>query len=292
MSKSTIEQTDTCLNCHHPLEKAHVYCPNCGQKNLSDHLTFSYFFQDFLVNVFSIDSKLFKTFKSLLLRPAFLSLEFIQGRRIRYVNPIQLFMFASFSYFLINSFMFLKEENDNFQFTGVDGSKGSVYIQPGDSTLVLDELSELDSITDSYSGMLLKKAQAFNSLDKESQNDKISRNISYTVFLLLPIFAFYLGLIFKSRRKKYLENIVFSLHFHSFYFILGTFFLLIDKLVFKDIDILLHYVLVILYLVIALKKFYEFSWGKTLLRCFFILSIYGLTVSIFLIATILLSVFI
>ena len=93
MNKSRDNQKPAnCLNCQHSLEEKDIYCPNCGQKALPENLTLKYFLLEFLSNYFSFDSKFFNTVKPLVLKPAFLSLEFIEGRRVRYINPIQLFI--------------------------------------------------------------------------------------------------------------------------------------------------------------------------------------------------------
>ena len=101
-----------CLNCNHLIDAQSNFCPNCGQKALPDHLTFKYFFQEFINNVFSFDSRLLISIKYLILKPSFLSKEFIVGRRIGYINPIQLFMLTSFLYFFVNSFTFLRNQEE------------------------------------------------------------------------------------------------------------------------------------------------------------------------------------
>ena len=296
MSKSSnIRRQENCLNCNHPLNEHAYYCPNCGQKALHEDLTFKYFFNEFISNVFSIDSKLVRTLKNLISKPSFLTLEFINGRRIRYINPIQLFLFSSFLYFLINSFMFLKEnaaEQDFFTVT--DGNENlvidSLEIEQADSLYIIGRGSETDTLNNSFIGKFLQKGKAFNNLDQESQNEKISTSISYAVFLLMPIFALYLMWFYKRKQKHYLENLIFSLHFHSFYYFLGVIFLFADKLLPGDFQFVLLNLLVLVYLVLALRKFYLFSWKSTILRFLGLIVLYGFTVSIFLIASILLSI--
>ena len=297
MSKKTSKVPDHCLNCGIIQNKDDNYCPNCGQRNLVDHLTFSYFSKEILSNVFSLDSKVFLTSKCLLLKPAFLSLEFIHGRRIKYVNPIQLFMFTSFLYFLAYSITFFNEEKDsedlvNFQYSNSEHLGDSIPTQVDKSLFIVEDDFNLDTLENSFTRNLLKKSKEFNKLDSEAQNERISRNISYATFLLMPLFALYLGWIFHKKGKLYLENIVFSLHFHAFFFVTALIFFLLDKLFLGDISTYLLYPLVFLYLIVALKRFYSFDWSSTIFRFFGLLAIYGITVSVFLITTILLSVFI
>lgn len=286
---------DHCQNCNFKLNIKDNFCPNCGQKTLPDHLTFRFFFHEFINNIFSFDSRFLITIKNLLLKPAFLSYEFIHGRRITYINPIQLFFFASFLYFLVNSFMFLKEDIGNQDLIRIQDSdkniiNDSINIQQSDSLIIIQDGTNTDTLENSYVGEFLKKGQDFNNLDKETQNEKLSKSISYAVFLLMPLFALYLGWFFRKRRRHYLENIIFSLHFHAFFYLVGVLFLLFDKVLTGDIDTLMLNILVIVYLLLAVKKFYGFPWISTILRFLGLLLIYGLTVSIFLIASIILSV--
>ena len=192
--------------------------------------------------------------------------------------------------------MFLKERDGNrdvvvFHDNDQNIIGDSVNIQHLDTLYVIDHGLKLDTLENSLIGRFLKKGRKFNVLDKEAKNEKISGNISYATFLLMPVFALYLG-IFLSRRKRYLENIVFSLHFHSFFFVAGTIFLLINKFIAGDLDTILFYLLVLFYLVVAIKIFYSFSWISLIVRSLALVLVYGLTVSIFLIAANLISVLI
>ena len=295
MNSASHEETKVCLNCHHALDQNENYCSNCGQKAIPDLLTFRYFFNEFLSSVFSIDSKLIRTIRQLFLRPAFLTNEFISGRRIRYINPIQLFLISSFLYFLINSITFFKEQSDRQEYFTVSEGKekiaiDSIDIQKKDSVYILGSGINADTLSNSYIGKFLQKGQEFNNMDRELQEEKIANNVSIAVFLLLPIFAMYLGWFFREKRKHYLENVVFSLHFHAFYYLLGTFFQFLDRLLPSDLDTFILNLLVAVYLIVAIKKFYAFSWLNTVIRFLGLLILYTLTVSAFLIASIVLTI--
>lgn len=86
-----------CLNCG--TEVPERYCTHCGQENAVPHETFSHLFKHFVADIFHYDSQFLITLKSLLFRPGFLSREYMAGRRVRYVNPIKLYVFVSFVFF-------------------------------------------------------------------------------------------------------------------------------------------------------------------------------------------------
>jgi hypothetical protein len=87
-----------CGNCSATLQGLH--CHACGQpaRGLVRH--FRSVLGDFVDTVFNVDGRLLRTLGPLLLRPGFLSLEYLAGRRVRYVSPVRLFVFISLMAFL------------------------------------------------------------------------------------------------------------------------------------------------------------------------------------------------
>jgi hypothetical protein len=136
------------------------------------------------------------------------------------------------------------------------------------------------------------RGQNFNSLDAASRNEKVSKSFSYAVFLLLPLFALYLGWFFRKKQRHYLENIIFSLHFHAFYFMAGIIALLFDRLLTGDLDNFILLILAGTYLLVAVKRFYEFPWISTVIRYLGLVVFYGVTVAVALLASILISLFV
>jgi hypothetical protein len=47
-----------------------------------------------------LDGKMMMTIAALILRPGMLTRAFIEGRRVRFVSPIRLYLFTSFTFFL------------------------------------------------------------------------------------------------------------------------------------------------------------------------------------------------
>ena len=80
-----------CRNCGSPLYGEHCYA--CGQptKGLVRH--FRSILGDVADTIFNIDGRLLRTLPALLLKPGFLTREYIEGHRVRYVSPVRLFVF-------------------------------------------------------------------------------------------------------------------------------------------------------------------------------------------------------
>ena len=77
-----------------------IYCSKCGQKNVG-LLTFRVIINDFLDNIFSIDSRLFVTLKYLIFKPGYLTTEYWAGKRKKYLPPFRLYLVLSVIYFLL-----------------------------------------------------------------------------------------------------------------------------------------------------------------------------------------------
>lgn len=92
-------QPITCENCGCEF-KGH-FCPNCGQEVAEFNRPFGFVLYDFVGNFFAFDTRFFQTFRYLLFRPGFLTVEFFQGRRVRYSPPFRIFVFLSFILFLL-----------------------------------------------------------------------------------------------------------------------------------------------------------------------------------------------
>jgi Protein of unknown function (DUF3667) len=88
-----------CLNCR--AEIVGRYCHSCGQENLEPKETVWHLIQHFFNDVTHFDGKFFETVKYLLRKPGFLSLEYMRGRRMSYLNPIRMYVFTSAIFFII-----------------------------------------------------------------------------------------------------------------------------------------------------------------------------------------------
>ena len=90
-----------CQNCGHELDISDRFCPNCAQINSTKKLTLRDFLDEFLNSVINYDSKLWKTFSALLLRPGQITADYISGKRISYTNPFRFLLSLAIVYFLI-----------------------------------------------------------------------------------------------------------------------------------------------------------------------------------------------
>jgi len=100
-----------CKNCEQPFNEAYEYCPHCGQKD-KDELTISVLFYNTISNYFSFDARFFKSFIPLLFRPGYLARKFIEGKRLLYFHPGQLYLFIAVVFFFLFSFKVNKDARE------------------------------------------------------------------------------------------------------------------------------------------------------------------------------------
>ncbi len=90
-----------CLNCSHPLDLTDRFCAYCGQLNTTKRLTLRDFFNEFVLSVFTYDSRFRHTLKDLLFKPGTITRYYVDGKRFHYANPFRFFLSASIFYFII-----------------------------------------------------------------------------------------------------------------------------------------------------------------------------------------------
>jgi hypothetical protein len=90
-----------CLNCATPLDIEDKYCHHCGQLNSKKRLALKDFFGEFFSNIFSYDSRIWRTIKHLLFKPGYVSKQVISGKRFSYANPFRFFLSVCIVFFLM-----------------------------------------------------------------------------------------------------------------------------------------------------------------------------------------------
>ena len=90
-----------CENCG--AAKQGAYCAVCGQNDRNYRRNVFPVVAEALAEAFETDSRLFRTLGVLFTRPGFLSKEFSENRRARYLSPFRLYLFTSIAFFFVLS---------------------------------------------------------------------------------------------------------------------------------------------------------------------------------------------
>lgn len=129
------QKSEICLNCNFPLRPEDNFCPNCGQENNVRNVPARYLIVELFEGFYSFDTKLWNTIKASIIKPGRITLDYLEGKRARYVPPLKFYLFISFVFFLL-----LGKLSDN----AIDSSKinGNVSINEdiGAMNISLNEL--------------------------------------------------------------------------------------------------------------------------------------------------------
>lgn len=219
----------TCPNCGRGDIGHAAYCPDCGQENRELEVPFRHLVAEVLEHTLHLDSKLFRTAAALLFRPGFLTREFVEGRRRRFVPPVRLYVFASVLFFFLLAVVPGEQAGER-----ISGGPERNTLNLSLYTLDSDVLAKLDDAQ-------IDSAMAANSIEPTPINryaarklasiarggkaefaHLMMRNISYMMFVLMPLFAFFVFLSFRRSARFYLRSLIYSVHLHSFLFLLLT----------------------------------------------------------------------
>lgn len=98
------KELKTCPNCERKHDLEFDFCPHCGQKT-KDELTIGVLFYNTISNYFSFDARFLKSFIPLVIKPGFLAKKFLEGKRLLYLHPAQMYLFISVIFFFLFSFV-------------------------------------------------------------------------------------------------------------------------------------------------------------------------------------------
>lgn len=110
MSHLRERKEKNCLNCNAELQGR--YCHVCGQENIETKETVWHLISHFFQDITHFDGKFFITLKYMVLKPGFVSMEYMLGRRASYVNPVRMYIFTSAFFFLIFFSLFKVDESN------------------------------------------------------------------------------------------------------------------------------------------------------------------------------------
>lgn len=300
--KREIIPPERCPNCNKPLSGK--FCSNCGQSVIDYHRPFVTIFRDVIGDLASFDNRLLKTLIPMLFRPGFLVKEFMAGRRMKYMPPFKLYLFVTFVAFLLLSTNHKPESavdiSDGLTFQNSDGESFRLDSLFNITKLSSDSIDYSSAKRDSVSGESVAKDSLVDVQeeveDKKREDeivDKIMKlgnmyklnpglvldtafkKLSQTLFVILPLFALFLALLYIRRKRYFIEHLLISVNFHSFIFlviILSELLLMIGWSVTTDLAIYVYFAIP-LRLFLALKFYYRQSWFKSFVK-FVILSVY------------------
>jgi len=180
-----------------------------------------------------------------------------------------------------------KGEGSGFSFTGPNYKSAMEY----DSVQLTLPEEKRDGW---FVGKLNRRASEIN--EKYKDNSKgfgtdfrkaFMDNFSKVLFYLLPIFALLLKLFYIRRDFFYSEHLVFSIYYYNFFYFAASLQLLVNLIPLLSWAATLIGFWIFFYLLFAMKRMYQQSWKKTILK----FSLFSFTFMFFLAVALGLSAF-
>jgi hypothetical protein len=285
-----------CLNCNASIGEGQLYCPNCGQKRLEkEDMSFRHMIGESFLDYFHFDSKFFRTVIPLLFNPGILTLEFMKGKRRSYVEPFKLFLVISVIYFLLlplgkesatkfpvkrytyqnNKLLKVTDEAPmSLSIGGISATEGGRdSLRKAIDSIGIKAYVDKKFADDGWLVRLLMR-QGLKILVYSGHSFKtiLEHTASKMIFLLIPVFALLLKWVYRKGKRLYFEHLIFSLHIHSFVFLLLIVQLLLNFLL--PVSMMIVIAISLVYLFFALKKNYEGSIWRSLWKLLALMLLY------------------
>jgi hypothetical protein len=229
------------------------FCANCGQKNENPLHSLWHFIGEATEDLTHADSRVWSTIGTLLFKPGFLTLEFLAGRRVRYLPPIRLYLVMSVLLFLFAALTPHHELTPAERAKIARDLRGHEYINIGDAnTKSLEErrqharqtCARMDATLNAslgpgvvLSGVKTVAHKGCLSLVEDNGHalaEVFMHALPRSLFVTLPIMAALMKLLYRRPARYYVEHLLFLLHNYSFVYLWAAVFVLLGWLIASD----------------------------------------------------------
>jgi hypothetical protein len=243
----------------------------------------------------SVNSTLPRTLGALVFRPGHLTREYVQGRIVRYIPPFRLYLVSSLIFFVI--LPFIADPNqiqhdleqgmraDSVEQASIRAGAPPVPPTRRDSArnarlpavreegndgininMGVQDTMKVPAPLRPLNRRLLRGRKRLNEMPKPEAIRTLvaaaEENAPTGVFVMMPLFALILKLLYARRKRFYVEHFVFALHVHSFAFLMMTL-MLVLRWGWLNAVMGTWFVLA---LFLAMKRVYGQGWFRTLLK--------------------------
>lgn len=287
----TAAAREPCLNCGATLTGE--YCANCGQRGGGRVIALWTLLREFTGDLLNLDSRLWRSLVPLLIRPGFLTTEYLDGRRVRYFPPFRLYLVLSLIFFLLSNsgdekkFELSIANDGGAQKARQDSEKNKESAQQRlkKMSAEADQQADIDMAIDDLSLDQLLPPKLATRIETNLKHnpqaiaDKVVDNLPVAMLLFLPLIALFMRLLYIGSSRYFVEDLLFFTHFHASAFLILSLQHVVTLAV-SDIGalesaaealgiVVTLYVLV--YLFLAMRRVY----GKRLLKLRYLLLVFA-----------------
>lgn len=282
------------------------FCHECGQETVLHVPSIREFGHEFIGHYVALEGKLWKSLCLLLFRPGRLTIEYIKGRRVRYIQPLRLYLTLSVIFFAVMQYGMhnaidlgngSKESSGSgasAQSASTSAPAGTAKPAPSAKTGELvreDEPGEIRQGTHKLRRMVGRvnanwadRLGQFSDLSREERNQLLNEALfhyaPYAVFFMMPLFALYLKVLYLGSGRRYGEHLLFALHTNGFAYLAFTLLLLVPDGYHLGILNWLLWLWALFYLPMAMRRVYGGSRFVTALRWIVLMFLHLLTMTL------------
>jgi hypothetical protein len=223
------------------------FCHECGQETVLHPPSTREFLHEFIGHYVALEGRLWKSMGLLLFRPGRLTLEYIKGRRVRYVQPLRLYLTFSLIFFAVMKYSghedkpaAVKAPQAHSAQAKAKDARPAAHDDEEDGQvkpLQEDRPGEISSDTRQVHDWLARynlhladqvqdKIEHFRDLPGGEQKRVLGAAfygyVPYAIFFMMPVFAFYLKMLYLGSGRRYGEHLLFALHTNAFAFLAMT----------------------------------------------------------------------
>jgi protein-S-isoprenylcysteine O-methyltransferase Ste14 len=287
--KKAIEHAlpENCLNCGTKL--AGKYCHHCGQKNTDINVPFKELLHEFLWDELRIDSRFFHTLVPLIFKPGFLTFDYVAGKRMRYVPPLRTYVIISFILFLL---LAMAGKRSHFEENAEETNRTEAKATEANSEPEPIEYESMTADTSDFDHRFTRMVE--DGMKRGAKNpelfvETLIERFAQGMFLLMPLFAMLLKLLYIRTGRYYMQHLIFSIHFHAFVFLV---ILVITASRFFHIPFIssllsLLIFIIPLYLYLSMKRFYQQGFWPTFVKLNLLSISYGAVFTLFILVILL-----
>ncbi|MBV6479714.1 MAG: hypothetical protein HGGPFJEG_02506 [Ignavibacteria bacterium] len=213
--------SEVCASCGESLTGK--YCQKCGEKKFDkSEFTVMNYAGQLLYNLTHFESKIWKSLYLLCFKPGEITINYLKGKRIFYVKPVQFFLLVNIFYFFV------------LNYVGYD-----VFTSSPDDYMNKDLMGSI------FTALINNKVKSENLSFDEYTMDFYNHNYIQSkllIILMIPMISLALYFLYPKSKKLFFEHMIYSTHYLTFILFFITVFLnlifllayLIKKLFFNE----------------------------------------------------------
>lgn len=245
MTELTTNTERPCLNCGAPLYES--FCSRCGQKELEVKRPLTGLLKELVHAIFELDGRAYRTVFFLFCKPAYLSREYIEGRRASFTPPLRLFLILSIIFFFMISASSLIQtldsslsgetstNNELITISNLNDEETGERIDEEQEALSEDNREDIDEVIEFIGNIVVPNLNeetnanlvAFLSNQVRIKFSRILDDpneffygsldyITFFILMMMPLLAMILKILYFFSKQFYVEHMILTLHNHTF----------------------------------------------------------------------------